>query len=60
MRFGGKGDGAPMKQSQKSNIKQIVESEQELNGYGYMSSVYNVLFLLQAHISKGLHGDVID
>ena len=37
-----------------------MESDKELNGDGYMTAVYNMLFLLQTRIAKAIRGEIMD
>ena len=35
-------------------------SESQLNGDGYMTAIYNMIFLLQTRISKTIRGEIMD
>ena len=53
MKFGGgSGDHGLNQLSSKLNIQNTMASEAQLNGDGYMTAVYNMIFLLQTRIAK--------
>ena len=59
MSFASKGDSNPMNDARR-RMQNEVSSAKELNGDGYMTAVYNMLFLLQTRITKMLKGELMD
>ena len=60
MKFGGQGENQPVQRSRKDFIKQTLASDNKLNGDGYMTAIYNMLFLLQTRVTKSITGEQMD
>jgi len=60
MKFGGQGENHPREWSRKQQIKEQINSETQLNGDGYMTAIYNMIFLLQTRIAKQMKGETMD
>ena len=60
MKFGGQGENLPREWSRKQQIKEQINSETQLNGDGYMTAIYNMIFLLQTRIAKQMKGETMD
>jgi hypothetical protein len=60
MKFGGSGENGRQEQAIRVNVKRQVLQETQLNGDGYMTAIYNMLYLLQTRISKVMRGEPMD
>ena len=60
MSFASKGDQNPLGDRKKQSVQHEVNSAKNLNGDGYMTAIYNMMFLLQTRITKMLKGELMD
>ena len=59
MSFASKGDSNPLMDA-KRRVQSEKSSAQQMNGDGYMTAIYNMMFLLQTRITKMLKGELMD
>ena len=60
MSFASRGDQNPLYDHKKKDVQQEKIAASALNGDGYMTAVYNMLFLLQTRIVKMMRGEIMD
>ena len=60
MSFASKGDMNPLGDRKKQIVQKEVNSATALTGDGYMTAIFNMLFLLQTRITKTMKGELMD
>ena len=60
MSFASRGDKNPLVDHRKKEVQAEVESAAQLNGDGYMTAIYNMLFLVQTKLVKMMKGESMD